>query len=257
MKLTRRAALRAGGGLVATAGLAGCIERRVTRRETNVENGSNWVLNPDVGTAVDREAFQAYVDEMADRYGDSGVWGLDGEPADGFETAYLQRLVLSEESPGGGETSLVPESVDTEDAGLVVDAAVAVYRVGEDRHRYWLWAAADGADERIVREVDVANLAAGVSFPGTVLADAAQVSAAAGEANASLGSPPRGRFPLREGTAAVDTDSELGEGGHYVVDWNGAVDGDQSVNGVCEEERDGEHDFVWRVGAGYTRAEDV
>ena len=257
MKLTRREALRAGAGLAATAGLAGCIERRVTRRETHVENGSTWALTPDLGVAVDREAFGTYVEEMADRYGDSGVWGLDAEPADGFETAYLQRLVLSEGDPGGGETSLVPETVDAEGAGLVVDASVAVYEVGEDRYRYWLWAAADGTDDRLVREVDVANLAAGVSFRESVLADAAQVTGTGGETNVSLGSPPGGRFPLREGTTAVETDSELGEGGHYVVDWSGGVDGAQSVNGVCEEERTGEHDLVWRVGAGYTYAEDT
>lgn len=257
MELTRREALRAGGGLVAAAGLAGCIERSVTRRETRVENGSTWALDSDLGVAVDREAFREYADEMADRYGDSGVWGLDAEPADGFETAYLQRLVLSEGSPSGGETSLVPESVDTEGAALVVDAAVAVYGVGDDRYRYWLWAAADGDDERIVRDVAVSGLAAGVSLREGVLADAAEVTGAAGEVDVSLVSPPGGRFPLRESTDAVETDSETGEGGHYLVDWSGTVDGAQSVNGVCEEERDGDHDFVWRIGGGYAYAESV
>lgn len=85
--------------------------------------------------AVDREAFEEYADEMADRYGDSGVWDLDAEPADGFETAYLQRLVVPEESPGR-ESGLLPESVDTEGAGLVVDATVAAYEVDDDRYRY-------------------------------------------------------------------------------------------------------------------------
>ena len=256
MKFTRREALRAGGGLAAATGLAGCIERRVTRRETRVENGSTWVLDPGVGVAVDREAFEEYADEMADRYGDSGVWGLDAEPADGFETAYLQRLVVAEGRPGGA-TSLVPESVDTEGAGAVVDAAVAVYGVEEGRYRYWLWAAADGDDDRSARDVAVASLAAGVSVREGVLADAAEVTGTADEAAVSLGSPPGGSFPLRDGTNAVETDSELGEGGHYVVDWDGAVDGAQSVNGVCEEERDGDHDFVWRVAGGYTYAEQV
>jgi len=253
MRLSRREALRAGSGLLATAGLAGCVERRVTRRETRVEDSATWALSPDVGAALDREAFEAYVDERADEYGDSGVWGLDGEPAEEFETAYVQRLAVARDGPG----QAYPESVDLDEAALVADAAVAVYRGGDGRYRYWLWLGADGSDERILRDVEVSILSARVSFRDTALTDAADVSGTGDAAAVALGGPPMGSFPLEETTTSAQSVSDRGEGGIYFVDWSGTVDGVQSVNGVCEEERTGEHDFFWSIAAGYSLTEQV
>lgn len=260
MKLSRREALRFGSGLVAAGGLAGCIEQRVTRRESRVENSTMWTLTPAADAALDRDAFQSYVDDRAERYGDSGVWGLDAEPADTFETAYVQRLVVARQTPGragGGEASLDPDDVDLAAPLLVADAAVAVYEVGDGRYRYWLWAAADGDDDRLVRPVDVSVLSARVSFRDGALSDASQVSRSGDEASVGLEGPPGGRFPLNGETSALESLGDRGEGGRYLVDWNGSAGGVQSINGVCEEERDGEHDFFWNVAAGYTYAEQV
>lgn len=253
MRLSRRDALRAGCGLAA-AGVAGCVERRVTSRETRVQDSATWVLSPDVGAALEEAAFEEYVDEMADEYGDSGVWGLDAESAGSFETAYVQRLGIPEGEPG--ESALDPDALDFESPLLIADAAVAVYE-DDDRYRYWLWLAADGTSDRLVRNVDVSILSARVSFRNTELVEAAGVSRSDDEATVSLDGPPGGSFPLDETTSTVEATIEEDEGGRYFVDWSGGVEGVQSVNGVCEEERDGEHDFVWGIAAGYTRTERV
>ncbi|MEF8807964.1 hypothetical protein [Natronomonas sp.] len=260
MELSRRDALRAGSGLLAAAGLAGCIEQRVTRRETRLESSTNWALNPSVDRALDADAFSTYVDDMADRYGDNGVWGLEAEQPEDLETAYTQRLVVSRETPGqpgGTESSLDPDEVDPDAPLLIVDASVAAYAVGENRYRYWLWAAADGGDDRLVRDVTLSSLSASVSLRDGVLTDAASTSRSDGEVEVSLGSPPSGRFPLNGTTSGIDTNSERREGGFYDVEWAGSVDGVQSVNGVCEEERQGDHDFFWSVGGSYSLDERV
>lgn len=260
MKLSRRDALVASGGLLATAGLAGCIQQRVTRRQTRMETSTNWALNPAVDRELSEAAFENYTEEMADKYGDSGVWGLEAERAEDFETAYVQRMAISRETPGqpgGSESSLVPDDVDPDAPMLIADASVSVYSVGDDRYRYWLWTAADGADGRLLRDVEVAILASTVSFRESVLTDAGAISQAGGEATVSLGPPPSGRFPLGETTSGVDTSSERREGGFYDVRWSGGVDGVQSLNGVCEEQRSGDHDFFWTVGAGYSFEEQV
>ncbi|QLD84303.1 hypothetical protein HWV23_00800 [Natronomonas halophila] len=260
MKLSRRDALRAGGGLLAAAGLAGCIEQRVTRRETRLESSTNWALNPSVERSLDAEAFATYTDDMADRYGDSGVWGLEAEQPDDLETAYVQRMVVSRETPGqpgGTESSLDPDEVDPDAPLLIVDASVAVYAVGQNRYRYWLWAAADGGDDRLVRDVSLSTISTSISLRDGTLTDAATVSQSDDEGEVTLGSPPSGRFPLKETTSAIETNSERREGGFYDIEWSGSVDGVQSVNGVCEEERQGDHDFFWSVGGGYTLEERV
>lgn len=255
MNLSRRDALRAGGGLLAAAGLAGCIEQRVTRRETRLESSTNWALNPSVDRALDADAFSTYVDDMADRYSDNGVWGLEAEQPEDFETAYTQRLVVSRETPGqpgGTDSSLDPEDVDPDAPLLIVDASVTAYAVGENRYRYWLWAAADGGDNRLVRDVTLSNLSASVSLRDGVLTDAATISRSDDVVEMTLGSPPSGRFPLNGTTSGIDASSERREGGFYDVEWSGSADGIQSVNGVCEEERQGDHDFFWSVGGAYS-----
>ena len=255
MRLSRRDALLAGGGILASGGLAGCVERRVTRRETRVRDSSTWALSPDVDAALDEAAFESYVEDRADDYGDSGVWGSEGEPGEAFETAYVQRLGIPED--GSGQSALDPDALELDSPLLVVDAAVAVYEVADGRYRYWLWLAADGTADRLARNVAVSTLSTRVSFRDGTLADAAQVSGTGDEATASLGDPPEGSFPLNETTDTVEATVEAGEGGSYVVDWSGSVEGAQSVNGVCEEEREGVHDFRWSVAAGYTRIEQV
>lgn len=261
MRLSRRDAFRAGVGLFAAAGVAGCIEQRVTRRETYAEEAAAWALNPSVGAALDRDAFESFVASMEDRYGDSGVWGLESETPEDFETAYVQQLVVSADFPGrptGSEASLDPDAdlVDDVSPALLSHAAVATYAVGEGRYRYWLWAAADAGADEVVYDVDVASLSAGVDLRGGTLADAADVSRVDGDARVTLGSPPSARFPLADGTSNVEASSDDGGDG-YGVTWRGDVDGAQSVNGVCEVERDGEHDFAWRLAAGYEHAEGV
>ena len=262
MRLSRRDALRAGAGLLAAAGAAGCVERRVTRRETRVENGASWALNPSVGASLGQEAFDEYVDEMSQRYDDSGVFGADAETPDDLETAYVQRLVVFPEDSGeagGSRSSLDPEADLVGDASpaLIVDAAVAVYGTDDDRYRYWLWAAADGSDDDLARDVDVSSLEARVAFREGSLQDSAQVTGTGDEASVSMGSPPSGSFPLGESTDSLDTRSAREDGGHYGVNWRGEVGGAQSINGVCEEERSGDHDFFWRIAAGYSYAEQL
>jgi len=123
MERSRREVLRAGGALLVGASAAGCIEERVTRRETRATDSSVWALSPETdGFALGAGAFDNYVERMADSYGDSGVWGLDAERPDSFDTAYVQRYAITRETPGNptdSDFSLEPETVDPEAPVLI------------------------------------------------------------------------------------------------------------------------------------------
>jgi hypothetical protein len=258
MKLSRRDALRAGGGLLAGGAVAGCVERRVTRVETNVESSTTWALSPATGDELDAEAFESYVAEMETEYGDSGVWGESDAPSDGFVTAHVQRLPVLRESsgqPGGGEPTLRPDDIDRNATAFpVVDAAVVLYDVdGEDR--YWLWAAVDVRDETFAGDAPATVLSAGVSLRNGRVTDTGDVSADDGTAAVDLAGKTVRRFPLDVETTDVGTGDRTGEAGYYVVEWEGAIDGVQSVNGVVDATRDGEYDLAWSVGAGYRRVQ--
>jgi hypothetical protein len=258
MNLSRRDALRAGGGLIA-GGLAGCVERRVTRRETNVESSTTWALSPTTGNELDGDPFAAYVDDMETEFGDSGVWG-ESDPLDGsFETAYAQRLPIVREAsgqPGGDEPTLEPGEVDRGASSFpVVDAAVALYDDGDDTVRHWLWAAIDVRAETFAGDAPATILSAGVSLRNGATTETAAVSTANGSATVEFPDESVGRFPLRGVENAVGTGDRTGEDGYYVVEWTGEADGVQSINGVCEVDRDGDYDVAWSVGGGYRRVQ--
>lgn len=253
MERSRRDVLRAGGAAVAAVAAAGCIEERVTRRETRARDTNTWSLSPDeAGAALGADAFGEYTDRMADRYGDGGVWGLGTERPEGFEEAYVQRYAIVRETPGSptrSEFSLVPDEVDPEAPVLIADAAVARYAVGEGRYRYWLWAAADPTDDRLVRDVDLTTLSTGLRLRRGNLVDAASPSVAEGEASVGLSSPPSGRFPVAGGS--LGTTTRRGAEGIYAPEWTGELAARQSVAGVCETEREGAYDLAWTLSLGY------
>lgn len=259
MKLSRRDALRAGGTLLAGASVAGCIEERVTNERTRVESSSVWSLTPETAdVSLSQEAFEDYTERMQSQYGDSGVWGIEAERAEDFQTAYVQRLAIARETPADPdrtETSLEPDDVDPDAPMLISNACVAVYDLGDGRRRYWLWAAADATEGRLVRDVDVSGLAAGIRLRGGALDDAADPVVDGDEASVDLGSPPSGTFPLRGGT--LQSTRITGANGTYDVEWNGELDGSQSVNGVCEERSDEPYRFFWEVSLGYSYEETV
>ena len=259
MKRSRRGMLRAGGAFLATAGVAGCIEERVTRRETRATDSKTWTLSPaDGGVALDAAAFDDYVDRMADSYGDSGVRGLDAELPDAFGLAYVQRYAITRETPGSptdGEFSLVPETVAPEAPMLIADCCLVRYDLGEDRYRYWLWVATDPTDGRLVRDVNVSTLSTELRLGNGAIVDTATPSVLDGEATVGLGTPPSGRFPVRGGV--VDTTSVRDAGGLYGVEWRGELDAVQSVNGVCEVERTGDYGLSWTMALGYSFEETV
>lgn len=259
MELSRRDALRAGGGLLAAAALSGCVEERVTRRETRVTDNSAWSLSTATeDVALSATEFDNYTERMADRYGDSGVWGSDGDPGEEFETAYVQRYAIKRETPGSpteSEFDLVPDNVDPEAPMLIADSCVALYRTDDGRHRYWLWAATDSTDSRLVRDVNVTEIAAGVRFRNAPLDDAAVPSALGDEATASLGTPPSASFPVRGG--ALDVTNIRDDMSVYGVEWGGELDGIQSVNGVCEVSHPGAYEFEWTMSLGYNFYETV
>jgi hypothetical protein len=259
MKLSRRDALRAGSGILAGVGVAGCIEERVTNERTRVGSNGVWAISPETAdAALDHEAFENYVERMNSKYGDSGVWGTDAEAPEAFEVAYVQRTAITSETPGdpgGTETSLVPDDVDPEAPVLVTNACVAIYEAGDGRRRYWLWAAVDSTEGRLVRDVRASELAATIRLRDGSITDAAEPSVDDETASVSLGSPPSGSFPLRSGT--VRSTRITGENGVYGVEWDGELDGVQSVNGVCEEEAAGDYRFFWETSLGYSFEETV
>jgi hypothetical protein len=256
MKLSRRDALRAGGGLVAGAAVAGCVERRVTKVETNVAASTTWALSPSTAGELDAAGFESYVDEMDTEYGDSGVRGEDAVSSDGFVTAYVQRLPVVGESsgqPGGAEPTLRPDDVDRNATGFpVVDAAVALYDAdGSDRYR--LWAAVDVRQETFAGDAPATDLSAGVSLRNGTVTRTGNVSDDGDTARVTLDGGTVRRFPLEASTSDVGTDDRIGEAGYYVVDWTGSTDDVQSVKGVVEVDGAGEYDFGWSVGAAYRR----
>lgn len=259
MERSRRDVLRVGGALAATAGLAGCIEERVTRRETRVTNTNSWTLSPaNDGVALDAQSFENYVERMADRYGDSGVWGLGTERPDSFETAYVQRYAITRSTPGSptnSDFSLDPESVEPEAPVLIGDACIAGYEVGDGRYRYWLWVAADPTDDRLARDVRLRTLSTGIRLRNGALTDAASPTVTDGEASVGLGSPPSGTFPARGGS--FDTTTVRGTEGVYSAEWDGDLEAIQSVAGVCEVDRAGDYEHVWTMSLGYSFGETV
>jgi len=260
MEFSRRAALRAGAGLVAGGALAGCVERRVTRRETNVESSTTWALTPGTGHELDADAFASYVDDVEVEYGDSGVWGLEDASEATFETAYVQRLPILREAsgqPGGAEPTLEPDEVDRADAFPVVDAAVARYDLDGRGVRYRLWAAVDVRNETFAGNAPATVLSTGLSFRSGSVDETAAVARADGAATVDLPSGTVGRFPLTETTDSVGTADSLGENGYYAVEWTGSVGGVQSINGVCDATHAGDYALGWSVGAGYRRTRRV
>ncbi len=259
MELSRRDALRAGGGLFAGLSLAGCVEERVTNQRTIVESSGTWALSPDSADAsLDLVGFENYVERMQSRYDDSGVWGLEAEHADDFETAYVQRFAITRDTPGdpgGTETSLDPEEIDPDAPLLISNACIAVYDLGDGRRRYWLWGAADSTEGRLVRDVDVSDLSVGIRVREGTLTDAADPAVAGNEASVNLGTPPSGTFPVRGGS--LRSTRITGEEGIYRVEWGGEFDGIQSVNGVCETEKPGAYRLFWDTSLGYSYEETV
>lgn len=259
MKFSRRDALRAGGGLFAGLSLAGCIEERVTNQRTVVESSGTWALSSDsTDVALDLVEFENYVERMESLYDDSGVWGLEADGADSFETAYVQRFAITRQTPGdpgGTETSLDPEDVDPDAPLLVSNACVAIYDLGGGRRRYWLWCAADSTEGRLVRDVEVSDISAGISVREGALTDAADPAVAGDEASVNLGTPPSGSFPLRDGS--LRSTRITGDRGTYRVEWSGELDGVQSVNGICETESPEPYRFFWNTSLGYSYEETV
>jgi hypothetical protein len=259
MKRSRRDVLRAGAACLATASVAGCIEERVTRRETRVTDTSSWTLSPATEASLDEQAFENYTERMENRYDDSGVWGRTSEQPDDLEVAYVQRYAITRETPGSptnSDFSLVPEAVDPEAPVLIADACLAGYEVGENRYRYWLWIAADPTDGRLVENVSLTALSTGLRLKRGSIADVATPSASGGEASVELGSPPAGpsgTFPARGGS--FETTSVRGADGIYVTKWGGQLEESQSTSGVCEVDRDGEYDFTWTMSLGYSSEE--
>lgn len=255
MERSRRDLLRVGGALLATGsvGLAGCIEERVTQRETRVTDTNTWTLSPaDEDVALDSTGFESYVEEMADRYGDSGVRGLEATHPDSFGIAYSQRYAITRPTPGTpteSEYSLEPETVDPEAPLLIADSCLVRFDLGENRYRYWLWVAADPTDGRLVRDVNLLKLSTGIRLRNGVVTDTAAPVTSDGEASVDLGMPPSGSFPVRGGS--LQTTTVRGADGVYLVDWRGDLDAPQSANGVCEVERTGDYDLFWTTSLGY------
>ena len=259
MERSRRDVLGAGGALLATVGLAGCIEERVTRRETRATDSATWALSPDdEGVALDGEGFEDYVGRMADRYGDSGVRGTDFEAPDGFGIAYVGRYAITRTTPGSpteGEFDLVPEAVEPEAPMLIADACLARYDLGADRYRYWLWVAADPTDGRLVRDVNLTTLSTGLGLDTGTIVDADTPTVDGSNGTVGLESPPSGSFPVRGGT--LDTTTVREAGGSYTVEWDGTLNAPQSAVGVCEVERTGAYDLSWTMSLGYGFEETV
>lgn len=253
MELSRRDALRA-GGLLTGLSLAGCVEERVTNRGTRVDSSGVWPLSPETAdAALSRDAFEEYTERMRSRYDDSGVWGIEAERAERFETAYVQRFAITRETPGdpgGTETSLDPDDVDPDAPLLVSNACVAVYGLEDGRRRYWLWAAADATEGRLVRDVDLSDLSVGLRLRQGTLTDAAEPSIEGDAASVDLGTAPSATFPFRGG--GLGSTRITGEDGRYAVEWRGELDGIQSVNGVCEEAAAGEYRILWETSLGYS-----
>ncbi len=259
MGYSRRAALTAAGGLVATAGFAGCIEERVTDRETHVTSNSVWPLTPAAESAVlEADAFEAYTEQMADRYGDNGVWGSGTDRPDSFTAAYVQRHAITEAASSGvghSETSLDPTSVDPDAPLLVADACVAGFDIGDDRRRYWLWAAANADADQLVRDISLEYIATGLDFQDGTLVDGAVPSVTDDAVSIDLETPPAGGYPLNDGR--VDSSVAASGAGAYTVSWRGTHGGIQSVNGVCEEDRQDTYNFHWTLNLGYTTQQSV
>lgn len=245
---SRRGFLRRFGGVAtlgALTGGAGCLSIANPIRQSM--GGYDGGTSAD--TALSESEFTTYTETMAARYGDAGVWGLGSAPrSPAFVGAWTHHHRTGDADDG--ESYLA-----------VVDYAVVCYFVGqrgetnEHHYRYWLWGAAQPVDETTI-ELPTGPVAATAKLRGLGLSvafgdpeqlhmyapggDHKQAGVIDIRFGAPDGDPVAGTFRLHEGEVAPspprtwDRDGSFGQDtDDYIVGWQGAYAGIQSVNAVC------------------------
>lgn len=247
--LRRALATAAVGGLVTTAGCAS--ELRPAARTVDAS-----VVGSDVESLSAAE-FEQYADRMRDRYGESGVWGIAGEPADddlSYVGAWTKQVRLADGEDGAPLAA--------------ADNALALFeipdKIDEDGNQYfaaWLWSAArpaEPSDDGPFRATPVLRaLGAGASLTRgsqDVLAYSPSRTFETSPVAVARPSPfdesDPATFPLQQGTVAVvPAETRVGGAGSYAVEWTGKYDGVQSVNAVFETrwQPDESYSFEWDV----------
>ncbi|MFC7225866.1 hypothetical protein N0B31_00495 [Salinirubellus salinus] len=216
---------------VAVGSLAGCV----TDLTDTASAGASIPLGAD--RLAFRDGFESEAVELRQKYGDHGVWGLDGprSPALGADTEYLGARVQQLD---------VPEEHGGRPFALAHGAAL-VYRVGE-RRRVWLWLAARPrqVSGRLGR-TNLSRLAVETEpGPGWELTVATpRGPTREGPVAVSLDERgPSARVPLEGGGLAADT-YELGPAGRVEVAWQGVSGETRAVHALVEYASTGDDAF--------------
>ncbi|WP_363463897.1 hypothetical protein [Halogeometricum borinquense] len=271
---TRRAVLKTiGGGAVATGGFAGVAAAADDDVMTKLGGGIHATLSPGDGDPdMDEDEFREYVEKMAERYGDAGVFGTGDPTYDGFITATADNIDTSTER-GAYE------------GDYEVDSVAATYRVEGDsandsgesnsesdqtRYRHFMWTAVDNGDltytaglgsfniiteplrtEYLQIGVETAGKVANPMITDTISADnSSTVAVEFGSGDASF-KLPSGRVttnPSGEILSDQRPDSE------YSLEWEGLADGVRSIATTVETVHDEDEpsiEFTTEYNFGY------
>lgn len=219
---SRRAFLTGLSGVTLGAATAGCISDLTDSAST----GESLGLTDD--RLAFRDGFENQRLDYREKYGDHGVWGLDGprRPALGrgvvYEGAWTTRFDLPERN--GGRPFATGH------------AAALVFSLDE-RRRVWFWlgARARQPDDRLGR-TNLTRLSVSTQ-PGTgweLTGAAPRAPTRDGPVSVALDDRgPRASVPLETGGLAADT-FELGPEGTVEVAWQGGAGGTRAVHAVVE-----------------------
>ncbi len=209
--------------------------------------------------SMDESAFEEYVGEQRDTYGNSGVWGVVGDPPPlDHVGAWTARTYVTKSGD--------PYDGDASDVLVVADHAVALYEIpgrvsenGKQSHAVWLWTGARVPDRNgglLTGQPVVRALRTGVELNAhteDMLSYSPSVDVRNPQASVSI-PPPDVDFsttvPLRGGDVGpVAAATHVGAEGGYAVEWSGEAAPVQSVNGVCvvQWHPDVDFDFNWSV----------
>jgi hypothetical protein len=217
-----RRALLAGLSGVALGSAAGCV----TDLTDTATASESFALGEN--RLAFRDGFESEAVELRRKYGDRGVWGLDGprSPPLGPDTEYLgaavRQLAVTEEH-GGRPFALA-------------HGAALSYRMGE-RRRVWLWLAARAQQvDGTLGRTNLSQLAVETEpGPGWELTAATpRGPTREGPVTVSLDERgPGATVPLERGGLAADT-FELGPDGRVEVAWQGITGGTRVVHALVE-----------------------
>lgn len=247
---SRRNFLRALGGSVCVV-TGGCLGLDQLQRSAANSHARSVTESDPEHTA---ESFAAYVEQMRERYGEYGVWGIDGKMTSTEKLSFIGAW-------SGGWTLQKPKTPEGNgQLRIPMDYAAILYRVrgrtdeqGRPVHRVWLWTAARPKQSNEgYGGTTLVELSIGIALNDTgVLSQYAPITSIGPEdapVRIGLSGPgpkaPSSRLHIPAGRIQPSPETTTESNGLFAVSWAGVYGTTVSVAGVCELRRTREYTFT-------------